>query len=145
MTIDPSELAAVASQVWQLIMASEIEQVAVGDLNADAAPHVAHIELTGAYRAEVALQLDAQLTRSAAATMFDLSEDEVTPSHMADTARELANMVGGNMKSLVEQPTQLGLPELTSAPEFHKARPPASFRLAFEHRGAPLQLSVYEP
>ncbi|MEL7367628.1 MAG: chemotaxis protein CheX [Myxococcota bacterium] len=144
MTIDQSELASVATQVWQLIMQSEIVPALVEGLSSDAAPQVAHISLSGAYTCEVALQLDTRLIKNAAATMFGIEAEDVTEVEMADTARELANMVGGNVKCLVEQPTDLGLPQITPADEFHRKYTAASCQLAFEYEGAPMYVSVYD-
>ena len=144
MTIDTEELKLITEQVWELIMESQIVPSAWTDVPSDVAPQIAYVELTGAYNGTIALRIDNVLIRTAAATMFDVKPAEVTAGEMDDTARELANMVGGNVKCLVDQPTQLGLPQLTAADGFDVDTKALRCRLAFEHNGAPLQVSVYD-
>ena len=144
MTIEREELEQITTQVWELIMDSQITPTTDSTLSDDVAPDIAHIKLQGAYEGRIALHVDQKLIRAAAATMFGVSDEQVTDEDLADTARELANMIGGNVKCLVEQPTDLGLPELTPANEFYATYPDASRRLAFQHGGAPFQVLVYD-
>ena len=144
MTIEIEELQQITEQVWELIMQSQIAPSKWASVPTDVAPQIAYVELTGAYNGTVALRIDNVLVRSAAATMFDLKPEEVTEGEMDDTARELANMVGGNIKCLVDQPTQLGLPQLMPADRFDFDDKTSRCRLAFEHQGAPFQVSVYD-
>ena len=144
MSIESQELELIATQVWELIMGSQIVPTRPADLSTEVAPRVAYVDLTGAYTGTVALQIDERLIRSAAAEMFGVAHDNVSETEMADTARELANMVGGNVKCLVEQPTNLGLPILSPADEFYASRSAATTKLGFEHEGAPLHVLVYD-
>ena len=144
MTIDISELEQIATQVWQLLMGSDISPTGnTATIPNETAPTVSFVELTGAYSATVALHIDDQLIRSAAATMFGVEGERVSDTEMQDTARELANMVGGNVKCLVDQPTTLGLPEIAPADQFYSEHQTPSQHLAFEHGGAPLHVMVY--
>ncbi len=144
MTINADELELIAQQVWQVIMGTEIARAPVTDDHLQEGPVFALVELSGAYSATVALQMHPSLVRRAAATMFGMEAQEVSTSEMEDTARELTHIIGGNIKCMVDQPTRLGLPEVTPASAFRAARDPAACRLAFEHQGAPFEVLVYD-
>ncbi len=144
MTIDVDELEQVTTSVWELMMESAIVRADASVLSPDAGSKVAFIRLNGAYNGTIALHLDDGLVRAAAATMFGTPNDAVTSAEMDDTARELANMVGGNVKCLVEQPTELGLPQLAAAGQFTVDGASERCRLAFQHDGAALHVTVYE-
>ena len=141
--IDIEELEQITQQVWELIMESEIAPCSAESLSSQAAPQVAYVDLEGAFEGTVALQLDDRITRAAAAMMFGTDIDAVTDTEQLDTSRELANMVGGNVKCLVEQPTKLGLPVVVPADDFHGQRGRAACKLAFTHEGIPFHVMVY--
>ena len=144
MAIDLEELEQVTTSVWELMMESTILRSDPSALAPDADCKVAFIRLNGAYNGTIALHLDDELVRLAAAAMFGTEDVEVTAAEMDDTARELANMVGGNVKCLVEQPTELGLPQLSAAKQFTVDGASEKCRLAFQHDGAALHVTVYE-
>ncbi len=45
-----------------------------------------------------------------ASNMFDMSEDELTEAEIRDALGEIVNMVGGNLKGIVEGESSLSLP-----------------------------------
>lgn len=68
----------------------------------------ARITIEGAFNGSVSVAVGRALVVRAAGIMFDESnvgDDEVTA-----TLLEITNMIGGNVKALLEQPSRLGLP-----------------------------------
>lgn len=76
------------------------------------------VSLTGEWEGAVAIAMPEPLARLAAATMFAMGEDEVSDDDVRDTIGELANMTGGNVKSMLGGSTQLSLPTVTEGVDY---------------------------
>jgi chemotaxis protein CheX len=74
----------------------------------------AAIHIAGGWTGCVVISLSADVSRYAAASMLAISPSEVCDEDVKDTATELANMVGGNLKSLLPGPSFLSLPSMVS-------------------------------
>lgn len=72
------------------------------------------VSIHGAFNGDVGLGFDSNMARASAAAMFRLRPEDVTVEDMHDMATELANMIGGNFKSLVPGPSSLSLPRVLS-------------------------------
>src|SRR6478609_7872905 len=70
----------------------------------------ATIQIDGAWSGNVALIFSPDLARAAASRMLKLAPEEVTTTDEEEVAAELANMIGGNFKSLLPSPSTLSLP-----------------------------------
>jgi chemotaxis protein CheX len=68
------------------------------------------VYLTGAYTGSIMLQCSPPAARNAAAALFSIAPDSVTPTEVVDALGEIANMVGGNVKSMLPGPSTLSLP-----------------------------------
>jgi chemotaxis protein CheX len=68
------------------------------------------IDLTGAWPGRVLVQCPQPLAVRMAGVLFQLDDDAVNEDDVVDTLAELANVIGGNVKSLLPAPSQLGLP-----------------------------------
>lgn len=112
MEITLEDIESITTAVWATMIDTELTVDPGADPSSVIASHVGFVALSGAYSGEVAVHLAEGLVRGAASVMFDVPAREVTDDQMRDTVAELTNMVGGNIKCLVEQPTQLGLPEV---------------------------------
>jgi chemotaxis protein CheX len=79
---------------------------------------VASIQITGDWNGCVVLGLCPAASRAAAAEMFQIPIDDVTVADQQDVAGELANMIGGNFKSLLPGSSKLSLPTVVCGQEF---------------------------
>lgn len=68
------------------------------------------VHVMGAWEGTVALQCPTALAQQAASIMFSIKMDEVGMEQILDALGELANMTGGNIKSLLPEPSYLSLP-----------------------------------
>lgn len=104
------DLVAITSDVWAaFLLADGVDAPAGTAPPVDRGPAVhATVEVTGAWSGRVSLALSAEAAALATRTM--LGAPEVAAADVADAVGELANMVGGNVKSLVPAPSTLGLP-----------------------------------
>jgi chemotaxis protein CheX len=115
-------------QIVQSIFATMLNTELVRVEHVDSCDHdslLATIQISGQWTGCVVLNLSPELSTYAAANMLQMSESEVTAADIKDTAAELVNMVGGNLKSLLPAPSFLSLPTVVTGSEFglqvHKA------------------------
>lgn len=108
--LNRDDLAAITSEVWAaFLLADGADALTATAPPAEPGPVVhAAVEVTGAWSGRVSLALSDGAAALAARTM--LGAAEVAAADVADAVGELANMVGGNVKSLVPAPSTLGLP-----------------------------------
>lgn len=82
------------------------------------APITGCVQISGTWFGAVMVQTTQQLATHAASTMLAMEETDVQKIDRQDTMAEIANMVGGNIKSLVPSPSVLSLPTVTSGEDF---------------------------
>jgi chemotaxis protein CheX len=68
------------------------------------------VHLSGAYTGSIMLQCSPPAARDAAAALFSIAPGDVTQTEVVDAIGEIANMVGGNVKSMLPGPSLLSLP-----------------------------------
>jgi chemotaxis protein CheX len=109
----------------------------------DARPELtASVSVTGAWDGHVVVTSSLQAARHVAAAMLGHTHNDVTPDDVIDAMGELANVLGGNVKNLLPQPSVLSLPQvvLSSRLYFPGTRPVR--RLAGIWCGEPIRISV---
>ena len=68
------------------------------------------VQITGAWRGAVLVNCYVSLARKLTASMFGMSEHEVTSTDINDALGELTNMIGGSFKAYLPEPSTLSLP-----------------------------------
>jgi chemotaxis protein CheX len=117
MPVAAPELARIAADIWTSMLGLELEEDRLGDLTATETL-TGCVQITGDWEGAVTVQLGTALARRATAVMFGMELDEVTDEEIGDTVGELANMAGGNVKSLLAGSCQLALPSVTSGRDY---------------------------
>jgi len=124
------DIVAVATEVWQHMLGLELVglDAAAAPARTDPAgvtgePMRATVLISGAFEGSVSLELSDRAARHVAGVMFGIEPYEITPEDAADAIGELANMVGGNLKMLVERPAKLSLPAVALGPDAAWAPP----------------------
>ena len=79
---------------------------------------LAAVHIAGEWTGSVVLALSEPMARHAASRMLQMPIDDVVDADLKDTASELANMIGGNLKSLLPGPSFLSLPTIVSGRDF---------------------------
>ncbi|MCW8130131.1 MAG: chemotaxis protein CheX [Planctomycetota bacterium] len=74
---------------------------------------VACVQIGGTWNGAVVLEFTEPLAKRIAALMFGSPSNDATPAEICDAAGELANMIGGALKTRVPEPAQLSLPAVT--------------------------------
>ncbi|GAA0742810.1 chemotaxis protein CheX [Dactylosporangium roseum] len=107
------DLQVIAEQVWSSYLdldgASPLVPTPAEKHVADV---TASVSVTGAWRGHVLVSCSDAAARNVAAALLGIEFDEVTEEDVADALGELANIIGGNVKSLLPEPCALSLPHV---------------------------------
>ncbi len=98
------------------------------------------VHLRGDWEGAVTLNCSATLARQLAAILFDIPEQNTTAEQTLDVMGELANIVGGNIKGLLPQHSQLSPPAVTEGIDYLALLPGGQVisKVAFECLGEPM-------
>jgi chemotaxis protein CheX len=144
MTLLTTELVAqVTQEIWAAMLAADGEAPLVpGELPGGEV--LAHVHISGEWNGTVCLHCSQVAARHATSAMFGLPDEELTDADIVDAIGELVNVVGGNIKGLVEGPSVLSLPVVTQG---SAVAPPGHLELAQEVRfswmAEPVVVSVW--
>lgn len=101
------------------------------------------VHLSGAYTGSIMLSCSASAARHAAAALFAIEPGDVAQTEIVDAIGELANMVGGNVKSMLPGPSALSLPAVVQG---HLSVPGAQVvrEVHLSWRNEPLAVSLWQ-
>jgi len=103
----------VTQEIWSALLAADSDSPLLpGDTHSNEV--VARIHISGEWNGTVCLHCSNLAARHATSAMFGLPDDELTAADVQDAVGELVNVVGGNIKGLVEGHSELSLPEVTT-------------------------------
>lgn len=108
------------SQDLLVQVVNDVMETFVGVLGEPLAPHSndqlpvgASVQVSGAWTGSVLVSCSEAFAGYAAASMFESTVDDLGPEDISDALGEIANMIGGSVKSLMPEPSQLSLPLVT--------------------------------
>jgi chemotaxis protein CheX len=107
----------IAQSVFSTMLNMELVRV-YEPAPADQDSLLATVHIAGAWTGSVVLGISQQVARESAAAMLQIPCAEVIDADQQDVASELANMIGGNLKSMLPGPAFLSLPTIVSGREF---------------------------
>ena len=112
MTVAEEELDGITRMVWESLCLP-VERLP-GDTPTEGVlpAFVGTISISGAWEGTVTLHCTEELARHATSVMFEMDPGSVTDAELHDAVGELTNMIGGNIKALVAQPSRLSLPSV---------------------------------
>jgi chemotaxis protein CheX len=102
-----AELPMLAQEIWATLFQQELEEVTQEpgrDLSA-------RIDLHGAWDGSLFIECDTRLAEQIARRLFGM--DRVEAWQARDALGEMANMLGGNFKSMLPSPCELDMPVVT--------------------------------
>lgn len=108
--MDPTEdiLKQIAADVWETVLARTLEDLPAP--GPEGSGITGCVNISGAWEGVVQVYCEGELGRIVASAMFEMEPDEVSVAEISDAVAELANIVGGNVKALLPQPSFLSLP-----------------------------------
>ena len=106
----------------------------------------AFVQISGDWQGAVTVELAAPLAHRVAAALFAMEPGEVGDGEVSDAVGEVANMLGGNVKALMNGSCQLSLPSVVRARQ--ETLPVTAGRLAvmvaLSSEADSLRVSVFE-
>jgi chemotaxis protein CheX len=114
------DLLVIAEQVWTSYLDVEginpLIQMPPGETPKDVS---AAVSVTGAWRGHVVISFSTAASRHAAAGLLGIGYDDVSTADITDAVGELVNIIGGNVKSLLPEPSALSLPHVQTGGSGH--------------------------
>lgn len=141
------DLSRIVEEIWAAMLGLEpVPTHEVATYPAQARLVTGAVQITGDFEGAVTVQMSDRFARQAAALMFAMDASEVTDEEMADTVGELANMTGGNVKSVLGGTSQLSLPAVTIGREYHVSVPGSATcdLVTLDCDGEPLVVSLLQ-
>jgi chemotaxis protein CheX len=120
-TPNTEELLSIAEMVWASYLDPAGDHPLVVDADTwpgvAATDVVATVAISGAWDGRVLLSFTPLAAKRAAAALLGLEDaQDMGDADVADAVGELANIIGGSVKSLMSQPTVLSLPAVHTGP-----------------------------
>jgi chemotaxis protein CheX len=107
------DLRVIAEQVWSSYLDLDGASPLIAQPAEKPASDVtASVSVTGAWRGHVLVSCSEQAAKNVAAALLGIEFDDVAEEDVADALGELANIIGGNVKSLLPEPCALSLPHV---------------------------------
>lgn len=105
------------------------------------------VQISGQWQGAVLVQGTSQLEKFLAAVFFELDESEVSNADVRDAIAEITNMIGGNIKGQVPNPSFLSIPSVTVGNDFdfHLAGATIVNQAVLNCLGEPLRIVLCEP
>lgn len=134
----------IAASIWETLFSVPL-QPAADHVQVDAAQVVTGcVQIDGAWNGAVMLQCGAELATRLAAELF--RADAPGPDDVRDTIGELTNMMAGNVKALLPEPSRISLPAVAFGNDYAitvlGTKPVAT--VAFTSADAPLVVTVLQ-
>ena len=108
MLVTANDMNSLITDIWSALFGSAIMPAPVTPF--DGRVIAATVNLRGDVDTTVLLRCDIALARRMAATMFRLDEDDLSSEDLQDTIGEIANIVAGNVKTLLGGDCRLTIP-----------------------------------
>ena len=118
MKASSEQVRSVVHAVWSTQLGLEIQNADGPAENPIAETLTAAIHITGDDRGGIRLECSRPLVRRAAAIMFSVPENELTPEDERDVIGELTNVIAGNIKALIPGENSLSLPTIVEGTDY---------------------------
>lgn len=145
MTFSEEAISRIVTDIWTSMLGLEVKFIPEGvSLPPDEPSKVGYIHLTGDWEGTVTLFCPESLAYKATASMFEMSEDEVSHEEMHDALGELTNMTAGNITSELLKDANISQPSVTAGNDHSVPGGKIARQLGFLCEGKPLLATVLE-
>jgi chemotaxis protein CheX len=135
------------AQFWEQMLNMQLEPIADAESLCGGAEHLlAHVSLSGAWTGRIEARMTRGLALAATSAMTMQPEEAVSETDVLDAIREIANMIGGVIKSSLPRPCAMTLPEsaVVSAGLCSEPETDDTLTVAFHHTAGALMVQVRE-
>jgi CheY-specific phosphatase CheX len=145
--LDEASLVKANAQLWEPMMAMRLEPVTGSEEFSVGPGHlVGSVSLYGLWSGRIEVRMAAGLALAATAAMLMQPAETVTEGDTLDATKEIANMIGGVIKSSLPKPCTLNVPESSVAADGLSMQPRTDdvLSVAFRHDTGALLVRVWE-
>ena len=103
----------------------------------------ASVSVSGGWFGDVVICCSPALALSAAAELFAMAPEEVAEAEIRDVVGEFANVIGGNVKSVMPGPSVLSLPRTSLEGIAERSGDVEALRIDMTWQGEPLCVSIW--
>lgn len=107
--VNAQDVTEIVASVWDAFLVDGGPISAIGRAEFEPAM-TGSISISGAWNGVVAIGFSAEAARLSAAHMLGIPLEDLRDADVVDAVGELVNVVGGNLKGIVDGPTDLSLP-----------------------------------
>ena len=145
--LDEASLVKANAQLWEPMMAMRLEPVTGSEEFCVGPGHlIGSVSLYGLWSGRIEVRMAAGLALAATAAMLMQPAETVTEGDTLDATKEIANMIGGVIKSSLPKPCTLNVPESSVATDELCMRPRTddALSVAFRHDTGALLVRIWE-
>jgi chemotaxis protein CheX len=135
------------SQFWEQMLQMQLDPVPCSEDFCVGKRHLqASVSLSGMWTGRIEIRFAQGLAQAATAAMMMQPAQDLTEADVLDAIREIANMIGGVIKSSLPRPCAMTLPESSVADEKPCPKPEGgdSLAVAFRHASGEMMVRVCE-
>ncbi len=115
MTAVDEDIKEIAASIWETLFSLPLDSEPGGVL-ADGSLVTGCVQIDGAWHGAVMLQCSEELAGQLAGELYDASAPN--PDEVRDTIGELTNMLAGNIKALLPEPSRISLPTVALGADY---------------------------
>ncbi len=145
--VTAEQIAAITRDVWQSFLSLELVVAPADHLaTLDGATSTGCVHISGEWNGSIFVQCTDAHAQQAAEAMFMAEPGSLGPDEISDALGELTNMIGGNIKSLLPEPSRLSIPTVAYG-ENYKIRVPNAVlvdAITLVCEAGPVHLSVWK-
>jgi len=146
MQISESDIFGVTENVWASVLELAVQPCPVWAAEGEAGALVGRVDISGAWHGRVILACPGALAREVASVIFGVSAEEASTTQAREALAELTNMTAGNLKALLPEPCELGIPVVSDEDPANDVAAGASLvtEAGFNCQGYPFLVKVVE-
>ncbi|MBH23054.1 MAG: hypothetical protein CMH57_01075 [Myxococcales bacterium] len=146
MPIHDDDIRSSVQDIWASMLGMPIEPAPIAEVTNTNDQIACMVQITGHWVGSVVLTCHTSLAADLTRTMFAMEDEDPSSEDVHDAFGELANMVGGNIKTVVGDPSHLSLPTVVDGNNYqlHVTRSTCTHKVDFECQGERLQLRIFE-
>lgn len=107
------EISRILVEIWGTVLGWELDELGVGALEDDVEVFSAGVQLMGSWNGAVYVQVPIHTAYEITSGLFEMLPEDCDDDLVRDALGEIANILGGNVKSLIDGVDNLSLPVVT--------------------------------
>lgn len=138
-----NDLTELTSGVWEAFLGMSADPVSP-ETPIGGRVYTSYVNISGGWEGCVSIVIPEPLARQVAGAMFGMDDGELGSAEVADAVGELANIIGGNIKGMIEEPSALSLPMVAVGTDYAVVVPGTELvqSVVLESNGVAFQIAV---